>query len=143
LQSACDIICFQETKKEIIDIHFVKQICPSYFDAFEFLPSVGASGGLLVVWKSNLFTRSLIFNSPFAMSVQFTSNHNDEDWVLTNVYGPCHLDGKKEFTTWLKNIEMLDDINWIILGDFNLIRRQKIEINLEVALRKCFCSMKL
>jgi hypothetical protein len=29
------------------------------------------------------------------MSVQFTSNHNDEDWVLTNVYGPCHLDGKE------------------------------------------------
>lgn len=45
LQSACDIFCLQETKKETFDASFLRKICPACFDSFEFLPSIGASGG--------------------------------------------------------------------------------------------------
>jgi exonuclease III len=51
----CDIVCLQETKKQFFDIMFIKKICPSSFDAFEYIPSVGASGGSIIIWKSNLF----------------------------------------------------------------------------------------
>jgi exonuclease III len=48
VESSCDIVCFQETKKELFDNNFLKNVCPTGFDKFEFLPSVGASGGILI-----------------------------------------------------------------------------------------------
>jgi hypothetical protein len=43
--------------------------------------------------------------------------------ILTNIYGPCTLDGKLDFLRWFKNISMPDDQPRLIVGDFNLIRR--------------------
>lgn len=56
--------------------------------------------------------------------------------MLTNVYGPCTTEGKTQFIEWFREIELADDIDWLVLGDFNLIRyphnRNKLvgEINL-------------
>ena len=36
LNSACDIVCLQETKKETFDSQFLKRICPRDFDEFDF-----------------------------------------------------------------------------------------------------------
>jgi hypothetical protein len=45
LETSCDIICLQETKKELFDRIFIKQFCPFVFDCFQSIPSIGASGG--------------------------------------------------------------------------------------------------
>jgi exonuclease III len=45
VQSSCDIVCLQEIKKDAFDRQFLRNICPPSFDALDFLPSVGASGG--------------------------------------------------------------------------------------------------
>ena len=42
-----DIFCFQETKRETFDSQFIKKFGPPWFNAFFFLLSVGASGGLI------------------------------------------------------------------------------------------------
>lgn len=55
VESQADIVCLQETKKETFDSNFIRNICPAGFDAFEFLPSVGASGGVITIWKSRFF----------------------------------------------------------------------------------------
>lgn len=55
LESRSEIICLQETKKVTFDICFIKNICPVDFDTFEIVPSVGASGGILIAWKSAAF----------------------------------------------------------------------------------------
>jgi exonuclease III len=78
VDSSCDVVCFQETKKEVFDINFHKNVCPPSFDKFEFLPSLGASGGMLIAWKSSLFRGQLIFSNSFALSVEFSSLHNDD-----------------------------------------------------------------
>lgn len=102
VNAACDIICFQETKKEALDAAFIKKFCPSAFDRFEFLPSVGASGGILTTWKNSLFSVELVCSNEYAISVEFTSRHNNDSWIETNVYGPCTAEGKRGFTDWLK-----------------------------------------
>ena len=122
VESNCDIICLQETKREHCDLKFIKQFCPVSFDKFEFLPSMGASGGIITIWKSKLFEGNLAFSNPFSLSVEFRSKHNNEEWILTNVYAPCTPDGKRIFTDWMKQIQMPEDQNWVILGDFNLMR---------------------
>jgi hypothetical protein len=69
IEAPCDVVCLHETKKDSFDLAFLKNVCPSHFDSFECLPSVGASGGILVVWKSSLFKGELIFSNEFALSV--------------------------------------------------------------------------
>ncbi|KAJ1287418.1 hypothetical protein BS78_02G008500 [Paspalum vaginatum] len=56
------------------------------------------------------------------MSVEFSSLHNGTNWILTNIYAPCTYEGKRVFLDWFKNIIMPEDVNWLIVGDFNLIR---------------------
>ena len=36
-----------------------------------------------------MFSGSEIFHNDFAISVEFSSVHNNDSWVLTSVYGPC------------------------------------------------------
>lgn len=123
VEAACAIVCFQETKRDHFDLQFLRHICPADFDSFECLPSVGASGGILVAWKSALFAGELLFSNEFALSVEFTSLHNNANWILTCVYGPCTADRKQTFVDWMKDIHMPDGVDWIILGDFNLMRK--------------------
>ena len=56
------------------------------------------------------------------VSVEFVSNHNNEPWILTNIYAPCTAPGKRAFLQWFKNINMPNTVNWLIVGDFNLYR---------------------
>ena len=123
MESKSEIICLQETKKETFDINFIRNLCPLDFDSLEFLPSVGASGGILVVWKSNASMGQLIFKNSYAISIEFTSKINNDSWVLTTVYAPCTPIGKKEFLEWFREIQMPPEKDWLIVGDFNLIRR--------------------
>ena len=77
VESGCDILCLQETKKASFDMQSLKNICPASFDNFVCLPSVGASGGMLVAWKGVFFEGTLVFQNEFAMSLEFKSLHNE------------------------------------------------------------------
>jgi len=119
----CDIVCLQETKKESFDSAFLKKILPSTFDEFDFIPSVGAAGGILIVWKSNLFSAVRTSHNAFSLTMEFCSKHNCTKWSLTNIYAPCTPEGKQSFLNWFKNLQIPPLTDWIILGDFNLIRK--------------------
>jgi hypothetical protein len=65
-ESNANIFCLQETKKDDFDLHFIRKFAPKKFDKFEFCPSVGASGGILVCWASSYFSMHLIDKQQFA-----------------------------------------------------------------------------
>jgi exonuclease III len=48
-ECGCDIICIQETTREDFDIQFIRKFAPKRFNKFEFLPSIGASGGIIIL----------------------------------------------------------------------------------------------
>lgn len=73
-------------------------------------------------WNSSIFSGEIIHRLRFAVTVKFTSRHNNETWVLTTVYGPCQGIERVEFIDWLNTLEIKDDGNWIIIGDFNFYR---------------------
>jgi hypothetical protein len=52
-ESNSDIICLQETKRECFVRADLRRFCPSYFDEFAFVPSIGNSGGFITVWNSS------------------------------------------------------------------------------------------
>lgn len=117
------MVCLQETKREHFDFQFIKRFCLSSFDSFEFLPSEGASGGIIIIWQSHLFHGRLAFRNEYGISVEFTSLHSDVDWILTNIYGTCAQHGKHFCISWLNNIHMPTEVNWLLVGHFNLIQK--------------------
>ena len=55
--------------------------------------------------------------------MELAFKHDDAVWALTNIYAPCTSTGKQLFLSWLKNIQMPQEVNWLLAGDFNLIRK--------------------
>jgi exonuclease III len=123
LESECDIICLQETKRAIFDLQDIKKFCPKKFNRFEYLPAVGTAGGLIIIWNGALFDGHIAFQNDFSISINMTSNITKQSWILTNIYGPSQAERKADFIDWFSNIDMPEDTDWIIMGDFNFIRQ--------------------
>jgi hypothetical protein len=104
IESGCVVACVQETKKESFDSKFIKKIRPTDFDNF-----VGASGGILVVWKSAMFEGRLIQSRKFGVIIEFTSRHTAQKWTLVCVYGPCAREVKDQFVQWLYDLNIPND----------------------------------
>jgi hypothetical protein len=58
------------------------------------------------------------------MSIEFVSTLSGAAWTLTNVYAPCNSEGRQQFLEWFNGIDMPEETDWLLVGDFNLIRRQ-------------------
>jgi hypothetical protein len=84
---------------------------------------VGNSRGFITVWNSSKLVGTVIFQNDYALSVEFFANSSNESWIVTNIYAPCTLHGKIEFLNWFSDINMPLEKLWLIIGDFNLIRR--------------------
>jgi hypothetical protein len=121
-ESNCAVYCIQETKREHFDHSFIKKFAPKRYDQFAFSPSQALSGGIILGWNSSIFSGQIIHNLKYAVTVEFTSRHNNETWTLTTVYGPCQGHEREEFVNWLNNLQIQDTDNWMILGDFNFYR---------------------
>jgi hypothetical protein len=124
-ESDCHIICLQETKCEKFDWRLIRNFCPKIFDSFAFFPSVGASGGILVIWNSSILNGLLVEVQRFGVRIYFSSAHNNENWTLVCVYGPCEGVERDQFVSWLYNPSIPCTENWLLLGDFNFIRSQE------------------
>jgi hypothetical protein len=121
-ESSCVIYCLQETKRQSFDSSSIKKLAPKRFNKFSYVPSQGASGGILVEWNGAHFTGQVIQMAQFAITVSFTAVANAERWNLTVVYGSCQGQERQQFVGWLNYLQILDDDNWMILGDFNFYR---------------------
>lgn len=76
-----------------------------------------------MAWKGASFHGVQIFQNEYAISLEMTSTLNNNSWILTPIYAPCTHDGKRSFLEWFKGIQMPEQNEWIIVGDFNLIRK--------------------
>jgi hypothetical protein len=77
---------------------------------------------MIIIWNGTLFKGELLFQNEFSLSVKFTCKISETTWIMTNIYGPCSSERKNAFIDWFNNIDMPDDSDWLILGDFDFIR---------------------
>jgi exonuclease III len=122
-ESNCDIVCLQETKRKSFDEQYLRNFCPKKLNKFEFVPSVGAFGGIIIIWNGSLFNGEVDFQNEFSLSIKFTSSLSHDSWILTNIYGPCIAERKAIFLEWFSNVDMPEDMDWLVLGDFNFMRK--------------------
>ena len=117
-----DVVCIQETKIEGSAQGTLLSTLGSAFSHFVELPSVGASGGILVAGKNFLGPAADVRVNNYSISVQFSSPLGPT-WWLTCVYGPQGDDNKLLFLQELRDVRAACHGPWVLLGDFNLIAR--------------------
>ena len=120
--SGCAIVCLQETKKPLVDLAFIKSCCPKRFDKFAFVPSRGASGGILIIWNNSVFSGDVVISNDFVLGVKFSSTISAQSWSLYNVYGPCTGPAREDFIQWMYDMDIRSNDDCLLLGDFNFIR---------------------
>ena len=110
-ESGCSIVCIQETKRELIDVSFIRNFAPRCFNHFDFITSNGASGGLLTLWCGSIFGGTVVEKLQFSITVNFTSIHNGDQWHLSNIYGPCDEPAHSASISWFRNCDVDENIN--------------------------------
>jgi len=127
--SRIDVVCLQESKMPIVSRHCILSMLGTDFDNnFIFLPSVGASGGILIAWSARLGTVSSSRVDTFSASVQFCPS-DGHPWWLTCVYGPQENHAKIQFLQELRSIRDQCVGPWLVAGDFNLIYKDEDKNN--------------
>ena len=86
-ESNAAIICLQETKMSSFDNSTIRKFAPRRFDHFVCIPSNGASGGLVIIWNSAVFSGTIVAQESFAVVINFVSTMSNDSWNLVNVYG--------------------------------------------------------
>jgi exonuclease III len=115
-----NLVCFQETKLDVIDEYIVLQCLGPAFDGFVYLPAVETRGGILLAWDSSVLDIDSFSFDSYAITRESKTKDNAR-WWITTVYGPQREDDKINFLTELTERRSLYPGPWVVVGDFNLI----------------------
>lgn len=118
------VLCFQETKVSECSKLFIHSVAGSFVDKCYFIPSTGASGGLITYWNSRVFSCSEVLFRPHSLTVRLTHIGSAFSFYLTNVYGSPSWDGKEDFCRDLVALKGVCRDRWVICGDFNFTKTQ-------------------
>lgn len=102
---------YKKLKRNLLIFSLLRNSVPPIFDAFEYIPSLGAFGGSIMICKSYLFIGTKVFQHEYCLPLELCSKFNNDIWILSNIYAPCTYAGKREFVAWFKNIQMLESVN--------------------------------
>jgi hypothetical protein len=95
---------------------------PAPLPSIVFAPLVGASGGLITIWNDSLFEGEMLLINSYSVTVKFTCCLSGHIFHVTNIYGAAATADKSSFINWLYNFDTSDIEDWLLFGDFNLIR---------------------
>ncbi|KAF1881640.1 hypothetical protein Lal_00039857 [Lupinus albus] len=115
-----DFLYLQETKLESIDSPLCSKLwVDSEFD-WDFLPSLGKSGGLLSIWRKDKFHKAYVKSGKGHIGIIGHCSDSRELCHLINVYLPCNNKEKRQ--VWLALEQWKSGSSgkmWCFTGDFN------------------------
>ena len=118
----CDILILCESKLASPSLTLLRNLGGGRLNKWKFLPSSGASDGIIIGWNERLFAYLDTYRCQFSLSLKFKSLSNNFGWWLTRVYGPCSANLKSLFLDELHQLFGPLGNNWVIGGDFNFTR---------------------
>ena len=118
-----DMLCIQETKKELID----RDICQALWGDPEVQwadqPATHTAGGILCLWSEKAFRMERKIIGPRYVMMSGKWIQEDQSVNIASVYSPCDIQGKRVLWESIKQLKSQHhDGLWCILGDFNCIR---------------------
>jgi hypothetical protein len=130
-----DFLAIQETKLELVSERLCHYLWGSVDCDWAFLPSEGASGGILSIWGKNNATLIFTFIGEGFVGVCLEWGVLKKICYVVNVYSKCDLASKKRL--W-NNICMsklgYGRGRWCVIGDFNavLFPEERRGVNMDI-----------
>lgn len=112
----------------MVDVALIRSLWENNGCNFIHLPSNGASGGIIVMWKKGVVEMSDHLLGAFSVTIKFMNLADDFVGDFPSVY--CSSDSGYYKKCWevLNDIRILFDDPWVVGGNFNAIICQS-EIN--------------
>ncbi|XP_016196283.1 uncharacterized protein LOC107637374 [Arachis ipaensis] len=110
-----------ETKKEAVTTYDVVQLWGAGAVKWEYVGSIGASGGLLLVWDETVFKMNNCYKGSRWLCVEGVLLRNNFSCAFCLVYGPHDRRGKLDTWEELSFLYGLCQAPFCYLGDFNEI----------------------
>lgn len=123
------IVCLQETKLQHLDARKSKSFLPSHISEFAFVPADGSRGGMLTAWDPRVATAGSPAQTPYSLSVPFSSTSSSHSFTVTNIYAPADHRETPAFLADLLTLAHNHSGSWLVIGDFNLTRAPKDKNN--------------
>lgn len=116
------VICLQESKLSSVPPQKEATFLPQGFTCFSFLPSIGASGGIVTAWDSRHVTHLSDLPMQYSLSSTFELAADGTRFTITNIYVPCGPERRDDFLSELQSLSDLGSDPLVLLGDFNIAR---------------------
>ena len=98
--------------------------------AYDFLPAMNVSGGILLGWNNDCWTASDVHKGWYTISAKLSApGASTDQWWITVVYGPQLDHEKVEFLDELLHFRDSHPGPWFLCGDFNMIYRAQDKNN--------------
>ena len=117
-----NIVCLQETKMELINKCVICSLWGGQHVDWLYLGSVGASGGVLLMWDNRVVNKVEEVVGHFSVSCKFKNVVDHFVWAFTGVYGPNSNKDKSFFWEELSGVCSWWDVPWCVGGDFNVVQ---------------------
>ncbi|GKC91854.1 RNA-directed DNA polymerase, eukaryota, partial [Tanacetum coccineum] len=112
----------QESKLEVVDLSMIHSLWPFLNVDFGYCVSSGASGGILTLWNTNVFTKEhQIVNPNYLVTVGMWVGVSSKVGLI-NVYAPQSSSRKEALWVSIEHLVSNPNVIWIIFGDFNVVR---------------------
>ena len=117
------LVCLQETKISNFCNSLANETLGNAFD-YVCLPSVGASGGILLGWRREFWmTQDVVLGSSFVCATLLNVGVSPRPWCISVVYGPHQDADQVLFLDDLLSYGSNSPFPWLAVGDFNMIYR--------------------
>ena len=83
------ILCLQERKLVVCDDYLRNSLWGDLSHAFSYRPSVGASGGILIMWDTLEVEVWSSVSRDHMLQIQGHFVRRNEEFYLFNIYAPC------------------------------------------------------
>lgn len=129
------VLCLLETKVDVLSATWASELMGNNFD-YCCVPSLEASGRIIVVWRRDRWTSSVSSCRSFSATVCLTpASASDDPCWLTAVYGPVEDSAKPAFLAELLDVRSTVSGPWLLCGDFNMIYQAADKSNSRLNLR--------
>lgn len=88
------------------------------YDCCLSVPRVGNSGGLMLLWNNNLDVQVMSYSLGH---IDMVIKESDRNWHFTGIYGNPVTHRRSETWVLLKRLHNINNLPWILGGDFNEI----------------------
>ncbi|XP_071741021.1 uncharacterized protein [Rutidosis leptorrhynchoides] len=126
-----DIFAIQESKRKSVTDFMIELLWGNKNFEYIFKPSVGLSGGSILIWNPTRFCVTGAVEREFFLGIRGRWVGKMADSIILNVYGPHNDQLKQKFWDSLDNIMQVDIDDWVFCGDFNEVRRRAERKNCE------------